>query len=74
MRDICLECVNYLTPVAGNVEWLSEVSALEQRIDDMTSDYRRSHLERMRGGSAPTTGALSTPSCSLTLSVSATMS
>ena len=51
MRDICLECVDYLlTPVAGNVEWLSEVSALEQRIDDMTSDYRRSHLERMRSG------------------------
>ena len=49
--DICLECVDYLlTPVAGNVEWLSEVSALEQRIDDMTSDYRRNHLERMRDG------------------------
>jgi len=51
MRDICLECVDYLlTPLAGNVEWLSEVSALEQRIDDMTSEYRRSHLERMRSG------------------------
>ncbi len=51
MRDICLECVDYLlTPAAGTVEWLSEGSALEQRIDDMTSDYRRSHLERMRSG------------------------
>ena len=39
-----------LDPGAGNVEWLSEVAALEQRIDDMTSEYRRNHLERMRSG------------------------
>ena len=26
------------------------LECLEQRIDDMTSDYRRSHLERMRSG------------------------
>ena len=51
MRDICLECVDYLlTPVAGNVEWLSEVSALEQRIDDMTDQFRRDQLDRMRSG------------------------
>ncbi len=51
MRDICLEGINDLLSLnAGNVEWLSEVSALEQRIDDMTRDYRRSHLERMRSG------------------------
>ena len=51
MRDICLEGINdLLSPQAGNVEWLADVSALEQRIDDMTSDYRRNHLERMRDG------------------------
>ena len=51
MRDICLEGINDLLSLnAGNVEWLADVSALEQRIDDMTSDYRRNHLERMRYG------------------------
>ena len=51
MRDICLEGINDLLSLnAGNVEWLADVSALEQRIDDMTSDYRRNHLERMRDG------------------------
>ena len=32
------------------VKWLSEVSALEQKIDDMTTTYRENHLERMRQG------------------------
>ena len=51
MRDICLEGINDLLSLnAGNVEWLADVSALEQRIDVMTSDYRRNHLERMRDG------------------------
>lgn len=51
MRDICLEGINDLLSLdAGNVEWLAQVSALEQRIDDMTSDFRRNHLERMRIG------------------------
>ena len=51
MRDICLEGINDLLSLnAGNVEWLADVSALEQRIDDMTSDDRRNHLERMRDG------------------------
>lgn len=30
--------------------WLSEIAAMEQRIDDMTVTYRESHLERMRNG------------------------
>ena len=51
MRDICLEGINDLLSLnAGNVEWLADVAQMEQRIDDMTSDYRRNHLERMRDG------------------------
>lgn len=51
MRDICLEGINDLLSLeAGNMDWLADVSALEQRIDDMTSEYRRNHLERMRNG------------------------
>lgn len=30
--------------------WLSEIAAMEQKIDDMTSSYREKHLERMRQG------------------------
>ena len=49
MRDICLEGVHQLlSPDAGGKEWLAQVSALEQRIDDMTRDYRSSHLQRMQ--------------------------
>ena len=51
MRNICLEGINDLLSLqAGNMDWLAEVSALEQRIDDMTNDYRRNHLECMRNG------------------------
>ena len=31
-------------------KWLSEIAALEQKIDDMTSSYREHHLNRMREG------------------------
>ena len=31
-------------------EWLSQIAALEQRIDDMTKTYREQHLDRMRHG------------------------
>ncbi len=31
-------------------QWLSEIAALEQQIDDMTNSYRENHLNRMREG------------------------
>lgn len=31
-------------------KWLSDIAAMEQQIDDMTSMYREKHLERMRKG------------------------
>ncbi len=33
-----------------NTEWLTGMSAAEQKIDDMTQIYREKHLERMRKG------------------------
>ena len=51
MRDICMEAAaQLLSPGAGTVEWLTQVSALEQRIDDMTRDYRSNHLRRLQEG------------------------
>ena len=51
MRDVCLKSVDILLQrEVGDLQWLSEVAALEQKIDDMTSMFRRNHLERMRVG------------------------
>ncbi len=51
MRDICLEALNALNQrEAGDLLWLTDVSALEQRIDDMTDLFRKDQLERMKAG------------------------
>ena len=51
MRDICLEALNALHQrEAGDLLWLTDVSALEQRIDDMTDLFRKNQLERMKAG------------------------
>ena len=51
MRDICLEVLNTLHQrEAGDLLWLTDVSALEQRIDDMTDLFRKDQLERMKAG------------------------
>lgn len=51
MRDICLEALNALHQrEAGDLLWLTDVSALEQRVDDMTDLFRKDQLERMKAG------------------------
>ncbi|MCI8871178.1 MAG: Na/Pi cotransporter family protein, partial [Lawsonibacter sp.] len=51
MRDVCLQAIGSLMPQdAGRPVRLEEISALEQKIDDMTLQFRRSHLERMKSG------------------------
>ena len=51
MRDICLEALNALHQrEAGDLLWLTDVSVLEQRIDDMTDLFRKDQLERMKAG------------------------
>ncbi len=34
----------------ADIQWLSKVAALEQKIDDMTAQFRKNHLRRMRNG------------------------
>ena len=59
MQDICLQGIQQLlSDQAGSVEWLTQVSALEQRIDDMTRDYRRNHLARMQSGECSAEGGI----------------
>ena len=51
MRDVSIRAVTaLLSGEGGRVEWLSQVAQLEQRIDDMTADFRRDQLARMREG------------------------
>ena len=52
MQAVCMEVLDALEDASGTaVERLTKVAALEQRMDDMTEQFRRSQLERMRGGS-----------------------
>ena len=51
MRAVSLEAASaLLDSAAGEVEWLSDVAAIEQQIDDLTDEYRRNQLVRMREG------------------------
>ncbi|MEA4932563.1 MAG: Na/Pi cotransporter family protein [Lawsonibacter sp.] len=51
MRDIALEAIsNLLHHQAGQPGWLAEVDQMEQRIDDMTDQFRLGQLDRMREG------------------------
>ncbi len=51
MRDISIRAVSaLLSSDAGGPEWLSQVAQMEQKIDDMTADFRREQLVRMRNG------------------------
>ena len=51
MRDISIRAVSaLLSSEAGEAEWLTQVAQMEQKIDDMTADFRRDQLVRMRDG------------------------
>ena len=51
MRDVSLRTVSaLLSSDAGDPDWLAQVAQLEQRIDDMTNEFRRDQLARMRQG------------------------
>ena len=51
MRDISIRAVSaLLSSEAGQQEWLANVAQMEQRIDDMTADFQRNQLVRMRNG------------------------
>lgn len=51
MRDVSLRAVSALLSVEGGQrEWLARVAQLEQKIDDMTAEFRLNQLARMRDG------------------------
>ena len=51
METVCIQAMDLLEQDGAEpTAWLSKVSALEQRMDDMTEDYRRRQMERMKAG------------------------
>lgn len=51
MKALSLKALDSLSATeTGTPEWLSEIAAMEQKMDDMTERYRRRHLERMKDG------------------------
>ena len=51
MKMACLEAMDDLLKTgAGEVEFLSTVAQMEQKIDDMTDDFRRGQIKRRREG------------------------
>ncbi len=51
MQRICAEAFEKaMHPQADKTFWLSEVEALEEKIDNMTNSYRTEHLARMQRG------------------------
>ena len=51
MQEVCLEAMDaLLARDGGDLKWLSRISALEQKIDDMRRQFRRDHLQRMKSG------------------------
>ena len=51
MQQVCLQAMEKLYPMEpANVGELTDISALEQKIDDMTEMYRKNQIERMHQG------------------------
>ena len=51
MRDVTKKVIDkVLQKDEDMTRWLSEIAAMEQKIDDMTKNYREHHLNRMREG------------------------
>ena len=51
MREVCLEALDRVGGLSEvSTEDLTAVAAYEQRMDDMTVEYRRSQMERLRKG------------------------
>ncbi len=53
-----LDKILSLTPDTDKTEWLSEIAAVEQQIDDLTVEYRENHIGRMKRGECSAEGCI----------------
>ena len=60
MQNVCLEAIDILETEPGvDVDrWLERVASFEQKIDDMTGEFRDSQLDRMRRGTCSDEGGI----------------
>ena len=59
MEDIVSRAMELVIHRKGEpVEWLAQIAAMEQRIDDMTRQFRSSHIDRMRQGQCSEEGSV----------------
>ena len=60
MQNVCLEAIDILETEPGvDVDrWLERVASFEQKIDDMTGEFRDSQLDRMRRGACSDEGGI----------------
>ena len=53
MKDITCKTIHKIMHPETSIDtanWLSEIAAFEQQMDDMTDTFRENHLNRMRQG------------------------
>ena len=59
MRDICGEALDFLGQIKDNtMENVKAIEDFEQKIDDMTEDYRKKQLVRMQKGTCSEEGCI----------------
>lgn len=59
MSQICLEAMDLIKGLEGmTVDRLSEISALEQKVDDMTELYRNNQMKRLQEGTCSDEGCI----------------
>ncbi len=59
MKEVTSKALEIVLAREGDpTVWLSDVAALEQKIDDMTKEYRENHLQRMRDGKCTEEGCV----------------
>ncbi|HJD38928.1 MAG TPA: Na/Pi cotransporter family protein [Candidatus Blautia stercoripullorum] len=61
MKKICDQAIDYLSEIGqepGQKEDIKVIEDIEQKIDDMTEDYRQKQLERMQNGTCSEEGCI----------------
>lgn len=61
MKKICDQAIDYLSEIGqepGQKEDIKVIEDIEQKIDDMTEDYRQKQLERMQKGTCSEEGCI----------------
>ncbi len=61
MKKICDQAIDYLSEIGqepGQKEDIQVIEDIEQKIDDMTEDYRQKQLERMQKGTCSEEGCI----------------